>query len=100
MSDEVLPESCVALFMEFISHTGDHVINIDSNTVTAIKEKVHKKEYSRDMFDDAQREVIKLMAENSWLEFKASKYYRSPRDSISGTFSHSNSRPFSFTPLK
>jgi hypothetical protein len=81
--DDGLMEASMALFMEFISHAGDHVVNISSETVQAIKERVQDKDFSRDLYDEAQGEVLRLMGDNAWIEFKHSLFYRSPRESSS-----------------
>lgn len=45
-----------------------------SSQVEKIQERIKRKEFSRQMFDEVHRVVLNLINSNYWVEFKSSKY--------------------------
>jgi hypothetical protein len=55
---------------DFIKTTGQHQINIPESYRLAVLEKLDKVETSMDMFDDARREVMRLMSSGSYSRYR------------------------------
>ncbi|KAJ5078834.1 electron carrier/ protein disulfide oxidoreductase [Anaeramoeba ignava] len=91
------------IYEKFVKTNSIFEINIDSKTRNEISEKVEKKEFSREMFDRAQRIIFTLMDQNSFDSFKYSPLYQDLMTRLSagrnyGLFSSVKQATLSFTP--